>query len=105
MVDFPGRCLITFLQVLLLMRPEGPRQKALIPFKILTTLLYLDAPYIQHSPERTVLILGPYSRFMGVQGWRLRNHLVWLQSFGYISNLDLTYGKAFFKINKPQAFP
>jgi hypothetical protein len=84
------------------MRPEGPRQRRLIPFKVLTVLLYGQFDCIKWtSSESVTLKLGPLSRLLGIPNYRLRDYLRWLESNFYLSDLTFTYGVANCKVAPP----
>jgi len=86
------------------LRPEGPTQKRLTPFKILTALIYAETPSILSSDSGLLQVkIGPFSRFIGIPNYRTRDYLMWLESFGYISSLKLTYGEAQFRLSPPQS--
>lgn len=84
------------------MRPEGKTQRKLIPFKVLVNILYGESEHIKWvAPTSVELRLGPLARRLGIPNYRLRDYLRWLHECGFISNLDLQYGKASLNVHIP----
>lgn len=87
------------------MRPEGPRQRRLTPFKLLTFILYGDFEFIHWSSTEIVTVqIGPMARLLGIPNYRIRDYLRWLAEFGYLENLELSYGKAISRIARPTPY-
>lgn len=84
------------------MRPQGPIQQRLKPWQILVVLLYGEMDFIERSDVESIsLRLGPLARFLCIPNYRLRDHLKWLDEYGYIRGLNMTYGKAELQLCTP----
>lgn len=82
---------------------HGPRQRKLTPFKVLVFILYGEFDFIEwESPTLCKLSLGPLSRALGLPNYRLRDYLLYLAEYGYLQNLELSYGRAVCRITLPK---
>lgn len=79
---------------------HGPRQRHLKPFKLLCVILFNESDYITWNTDKVVSVrLGPLSRFLSCPNYRTRDYLGWLEQHHYISDLQLNYGSAKFRVN------
>lgn len=84
-----------------------PRTKT-NPFRILTYSLYGKQEWIsrfQTGLDTDIsLKLGPARRALGIQSERFREHLSWLEARGYLRDLELGRGWAFFTVRNPSTW-
>lgn len=80
----------------------GSGHRKLNPYKILCVILFAETDYITwNTPEVVTVKLGPLSRAIGIPNYHVRDHLRWLESNRFISDLVLTYGGANLRITLP----
>lgn len=62
-------------------------------FKVLTHVLYLDAPYIERLPNRKLRIssTSEFALQLNMQNTRVRRSFETLESLGLIKHLDFSY--------------
>ena len=73
--------------------------RPLVGYKVLVFILYGVNDSAKVSPLGEIeLQIGPVARALKIPNYRLRDHLSWLADNLYITDLKMTYGKAFFKI-------
>ena len=78
---------------------QKPRRDRLNPYKILCILLYAQSrPDIVWQDDVVLLKTGPFARSLRVPSSRLREYLRWLEQCGFISDLQLEYGRAIFAV-------
>jgi len=70
----------------------------LSPYKTLVLLLWGDFPWCSRDGSQVSIKSGPASRFLKIPPYRLREHLRWLESGKFISDLQLEYGRAKFEV-------
>ena len=75
-----------------------PRRDRLNPYKILCILLYQARPDVVWQEDIVLIKTGPFARSLRVPSSRLREYLSWLEEYGFISDLQLKYGRAIFAI-------
>ncbi len=81
-----------------------PNRLRLVPFKILSLLLYGDYPWLQLDAQGLVVAkLGQMARSMRVSRDRLGEHLQWLVDHGYINELHLGRFEARIRLATPPA--
>lgn len=78
-----------------------PRKHRLNPFKVLTLCLYGRQSFITREDNKVSIKKSPLCRVLRIPSFRLVDYLNWLAMFGYITDLELKYGTAEFKVAKP----
>jgi hypothetical protein len=84
-----------------------PFRSRLIPFKLLSLLLYAqDGVWMQTAEDGQtsdrILRLGPTARLLRVSSARLRDHLEWLLDSGFFISLELEHGRARIRLAPPR---
>jgi hypothetical protein len=75
---------------------KSPIKNRLVPFKILSCILYGRFTWIEKRTESETLLLslGPMARSFRITSSRLRDQLEWLRENNYLESLALKYGCA-----------
>jgi hypothetical protein len=75
----------------------------LVAFKVLLALMDGVHPWLTVAGEGKVTVrLGPLARHVRLASARLREQLAWLESFGYLTVLELKRGEATVQLRRPR---
>lgn len=81
---------------------DGKINKKLKPYQVLVLLLYGTFPdWAEWDGPGVTIRLGPLARLIGVTNYRLIGYLQWLETMGFIEDLEHTHGKASLKLVAP----
>lgn len=83
--------------------PRTAIKQRLLPYRILTCLLYGQYEWLVYLPEtgQYQIALGSCSRYFSVTIVRLKDQLKWLYSAGFVLELSFVPGKATLTILSP----
>lgn len=84
------------------MERSKTRKHRLNPFKVLCLLLYGEFDFMTYQDGATHVEVGPFARHIRVKNDRFKEYLQWLETYGYITDLELGYGVAQFRISPPK---